>query len=374
VRVYLDHNASAPLRPEARAAMLAAFDVAGNPSSAHREGARVRAMIERARAEVAQLVGAAQPAEIVFTSGATEANNLALRGTPRGEIVTTAIEHASVRQTAEALGVPVATVAVDRDGRIEADDVVQACGGATTLVSVGLANGEVGSVAPVAEIAARLAGRGILVHTDAAQAAGRLPIDVRGLGVDLLSVAAHKLGGPTGVGALWIRHGVTLDALATGGGQERGRRPGTENVAGIAGFGAAARAAADELATAPPRMAALRDRLWTGLRAALPDLVLNGPLDEPRLPNTLNLTVPGVAGDSLLVLLDLDGIAVSLGSACAAGAAEPSHVLRAMGRDDDAARSGLRLSLGRTTTAEEIDRVIVALPRAVAQIKSGRAA
>lgn len=373
MRVYLDHNASAPLRPEARTAMLDAFDAVGNPSSAHREGARVRALLERARADVAALIGA-QPAEIVFTSGATEANNLALRGAPRGGLVTTAIEHASIRATATALGVPVHAVGVDRDGRVSVTDVVRACDAGTTLVSVALANGEVGSVALVGAIAAALAGRRIIVHADAAQAAGRLPIDVASLGVDLLSLAAHKLGGPTGIGALWIRRGVTLDALSTGGGQERGRRPGTENVAGIAGFGAAARAAREQLSTAIPRMASLRDRLWNGLRAALPDLVLNGPADEPRLPNTLNVTVPGVTGESLLVLLDLDGIAVSLGSACAAGAAEPSHVLRAMGRSDDAARNGLRLSLGPTTTVEEIDRVVAAVPRLVAQIRAGRAA
>ena len=372
MRVYLDHNASAPLRTEARDAMRAALDVVGNPSSAHREGVRARSLVERARADVAALIGAV-PAEIVFTSGATEANNLALRGSARGTLVTTAIEHASVRETARERG-DVVTVGVDAAGCVASDAVVAACRRGTALVSIGLANGEVGSVAPVGEIAAALAGRGIVVHTDAAQAAGRLPIDVARLGVDLLSVSAHKLGGPTGVGALYVRRGVALRPELTGGPHERDRRAGTENVAGIAGFGAAARTARAELGDSTDRMRALRDRLWQGITAALPDAVLNGPASEPRLPNTLNVSIPGIAGESLLVLLDLAGVAASLGSACAAGAPEPSHVLRAMGRSETDARNGLRLSLGPTTTANDVAYVIDVLPRVVAQIRAGRAA
>jgi cysteine desulfurase len=377
--VYLDHNASAPLRAEAREAMREMLDATGNPSSAHREGARARSMVERARADVAALVGAA-PAEIVFTSGATEANNLALRGVigvRPGSLVTTAIEHASVLDTARALGetkVPVVTVGVDPAGRVDIRDVVAACPPATALLSIGLANGEIGSVAPVGQIAAVLAGRGILIHTDAAQAAGRIPVDVRDLGVDLASLSAHKLGGPSGVGALWIRRGVVLRPMSTGGPQERGKRAGTENVGGIVGFGAAARAARADVNACVDRLTTLRDRLWHGIRAALPDAVLNGPLDGPRLPNTVNVTIPGIAGESLLVLLDLAGIAASLGSACAAGSPEPSHVLRAMGRSEADARSGLRLSLGPATTADEVDHVIRILPQVVAQIRAGRAA
>jgi cysteine desulfurase len=379
VRVYLDHNASAPLRDEVRLAMTEALALTGNASSAHREGARVRMAVEHARAEVAALVGAT-PAEIVFTSGATEANNLALRGVlgaRPGALVTTAVEHASVLETARALGdagAVVRLVGVDATGRVGVGDLVAACGVDTTLVSVGLANGEVGVVTPIGEIVHALAGRGIVVHTDAAQAAGRLPIDVAGLAVDLLSLSAHKLGGPTGVGALVVRGGVRLAACTTGGPQERGRRAGTENVAGIVGFGTAARLARAGLDRATAHMTALRDRLWDGIRAALPEAVLNGPSTGPRLPNTLNASIPGVAGESLLVLLDLDGIAASLGSACAAGAPEPSHVLRAMGRSEADARNGLRLSLGPTTTADEIDRMVHALPRLVAQIRAGRAA
>ncbi|HUE30545.1 MAG TPA: cysteine desulfurase family protein [Verrucomicrobiae bacterium] len=374
MRIYLDHNATAPLRPEVREAMLPFLGPPANPSSAHREGARARSALETARSQVAALVGAA-PAEIVFTSGATEANNLALRGTAAGRgIVTTAIEHASVLETARAVGAPLAVAPVDREGRVHAGQLVERCDGANRLVSVGLANGEVGSVAPVAAIAAGLRGRAVLVHSDAAQAAGRLPLDVGALGVDLLSLSAHKLGGPAGIGALWVRRGVELAAQATGGGQERGRRAGTENVAAIVGFGVAADLARAELTVNAAAAAALVERLWTGVQAHVPGVVRNGPADGPRLPNTLNVSFPGCAGEALLVLLDLAGVAVSLGSACAAGAAEPSHVLLAMGRDRAAARSGVRFSVGPSTTASDIDRVLELLPALVAQARGEAAA
>jgi cysteine desulfurase len=388
MRIYLDHNASAPLRPEVREAMLPFLGAPANPSSAHREGARARAAVETARREVAALVGAA-PAEIVFTSGATEANNLALRGVlpppgsggatrpPRAGLVTTAIEHASVLETARALageGAPLTVVATDGEGRIDAARVIAACGAETALVSVGLANGEVGSVAPVAAIAREVGRLGVLVHTDAAQAAGRLAIDVRALGADLLSLSAHKLGGPTGVGALHVRSGVRLRPQLTGGPQERARRAGTENLAGIVGFGVAARLAGAEQAAAAARMETLTDRLWQGLRARIRGVRRNGPATTPRLPNTLNVSFAACPGESLLVLLDLAGVAVSLGSACAAGAAEPSHVLEAMGRGREAARNGLRFSLGPRTTAAEIDRVLDLLPPLVAQVRAGAAA
>jgi cysteine desulfurase len=288
-------------------------------------------------------------------------------------LVVGTIEHASVLGTAHALaagGVRVTVVPVDRAGCVESGRVAAACDERTALVSIGLANGEVGSVAPLAEIAQVLRGRGIALHTDAAQAAGRLPLDVGALGVDLLALSSHKLGGPPGVGALWVRSGTPLRPLLTGGPQERGRRAGTEPVAAIAGFGAAARASAVELPVARARMAALLDRLWQGLVAAVPDVARHGPVEGTRLPNTLNVRVPGCAGESLLVLLDLAGVAASLGSACAAGAPEPSHVLRAMGLDDEAARNGLRLSLGPDTTTSEIDTVVELLPRLVHQIRA----
>jgi cysteine desulfurase len=345
-----------------------------NPSSAHREGARARAALEEARAAVAALIGAT-PAEIVFTSGATEANNLALRGgAGGGRIVTAAVEHASVLEAARASGAAVTVVGVDAGGRVAPEDVVAACDGRPALVSVGLANGEVGAVAPVAAFAAALAGSGAVVHTDAAQAAGRLPMDVRVLGVDLLSLSSHKLGGPAGVGALWVRSGTALEAQLRGGPQERGRRAGTENVAALAGFGAAARVAAASLVETAAHLDALTERLWQGLAARVPGVVRNGPVSAPRLPNTLNVTVPGCTGESLLVLLDLAGVAASLGSACAAGAPEPSHVLLAMGRDRDAARNGLRLSLGPETTTADVERVLELLPRLVGQVRGAHAA
>jgi cysteine desulfurase len=373
MRIYLDHNANAPLRPAAREAMLEWLGRAGNPSSAHREGAQARSAVEAARAEVAALICAA-PAEIVFTSGATEANNLALRGLAGG-LVTTAIEHASVLETAGALagdGRPLAVVGVDHDGCVAAADVLAAVEATTHVVSVGLANGEVGSVAPVAGIAEGLAGRGVVLHADAAQAAGRLPIDVRALGVDLLSLSAHKLGGPAGVGALYVRRGLTLRPQSTGGPQERDRRAGTENVAAIVGFGAAARVARATLDTSAASMAGCIERLWDGMRST--GAVRNGPEAGPRLPNTLNVSHAGCSGESLLVLLDLAGIAVSLGSACAAGASEPSHVLRAMGRSAAEARAGLRFSVGPETTLAEIDRVLDVMPALVAQVRAGAAA
>jgi cysteine desulfurase len=377
MRIYLDHNAGAPLRPEAGAAMLAVLGPPANPSSAHREGARARSLLEDARADVARLIGA-HPADVVFTAGATEANNLALRGVLAAAggdagLVVSAIEHASVLETARhlaAAGARLSVVPVDAEGRVDVADVVAACDARTALVSVGLANGEVGALAPVGAIAEALRGRGIVVHTDAAQAAGRVPVDVSALGVDLLSLSSHKLGGPPGTGALWVRRGVRLQPLVTGGPQERGLRAGTENLPAAVGFAAAARAAAAEVQAAGPRMTALAERLWEGIRARVSDVVRHGPASGPRLPNTLNLRFPGCAGESLLVLLDLAGVAVSLGSACAAGSPEPSHVLRAMGLDDEAARSGLRVSLGPATSEGEIDAVVDLLPRLVRDIRT----
>jgi cysteine desulfurase len=377
MRLYLDHNAAAPLRPEAREAMLPWLGPAANPSSAHREGARARTALEDARAAVAALIGA-RPADVVFTSGATEANNLALRGAMVGRrIVTSAVEHASVLTTAGALaaaGASLAVVDVDAEARVAPADVATAVAGRPALVSVGLANGEVGTIAPVADVAAALAGTGAVLHTDAAQAAGRVPVDVGTLGVHLLSLSSHKMGGPAGAGALWVCAGTALAAQATGGPQERERRAGTENVAALVGFGAAARIAAATLTETAARTEALTARLWAGLRARVPNVIRNGPSDGPRLPNTLNVTFPGCAGESLLVLLDLAGVAASLGSACAAGAPEPSHVLLAMGRERASARNGLRLSVGPDTTDADVARVLDLLPRLVAQVRGGRAA
>ena len=373
VRIYLDHNATAPLRPEARAAMLACFDAPGNPSSAHREGALARRRLEDARAEVAALIGAA-PAEIIFTSGATEANNLALRGlgTGDGPVLTTAIEHASVLDTARTIG-PVRIVGVDGVGRLDVDSVAAAAAG-SRLVSIGLANGEIGVVAPLGSVAARLAGTGVILHSDAAQAAGRIAVDVRTLGLDALSLSSHKLGGPLGVGALWLRSGCALRPQLTGGPQERDRRAGTENVPALVGFAAAARAARLGHEHETSDLARRRDRLWQRVSASIAGLTLNGPSHGPRLPNTLNVMFDGCAGESLLVLLDLAGLAVSLGSACAAGAAAPSHVLQALGHDADTARNGIRFSLGPDTTDEEIDRAALLVVESVAAVRRRAAA
>jgi cysteine desulfurase len=378
MRVYLDHNAGAPLRREVQAAVERALALAGNPSSAHREGARVRRCIEDARAQVAALLGA-RPADVVFTSGATEANNLALHGAlSAGDLlVTTAVEHASVLGPAEAFeaaGGRVRRLPVGGDASLDWAHAAAACAERPRLVSLALANGEVGAVYDVARMAGLAHEVGALVHTDAAQAAGRLALDVAALGVDLLSLSGHKIGAPAGCGALWIRPGVSIRATVHGGPQERERRAGTENLLGIVGLGAAAAVAAREIDAAATRMRRLRDLLWALLRHALPDVERNGPSGEPALPNTLNVTVPDVPGESLLVLLDLGGVAASLGSACAAGSAEPSHVLLAMGASRDRARSGLRTSLGPETTEDDIRRAAAVIVDAVRQIRRGAAA
>ena len=377
MRVYADYNAGAPLRPEAASLMREALAWAGNPSSAHREGARARRAVATARAQVAALVGAG-PDEVVFCSGATEANALALTSAcrPGAHVVTTAIEHASVLaplEAAECAGTRVSRVGVSADGSVDAARVVAACEPGTVLISVGMANGEVGAVAPVAAIGDAARARGIPVHSDAAQAVGRLPVDVHRLGIDLLALSAHKLGGPSGVGALVVRRGTPVEPLFRGGPQERGRRAGTENLLGIVGFGAAAAAARAALSDETERLRHLTETLWRDLRQAVAGVVRNGPARD-GLPGTLNVTVPGVSGESLLVLLDLAGVAASLGSACAAGSPEPSHVLRAMGRDEERARAGLRLSLGWGTTAADVQRLSIVFAEATARARAGAAA
>jgi len=378
MRVYLDYNAGAPLRAEVHAAVGRAMSLCGNPSSGHREGARVRRCIEEARAQVAALIGA-RPPDVVFTSGATEGNNLALDGllSPGDLLVTTAVEHASILAPAaafEAMGGRVVRLPVSSDGSLDWRHAAVACEERPRLVSIALANGEIGAVYDVAKMAALARAGGAHVHTDAAQAAGRLVIDVAALGVDLLSLSGHKIGAPSGCGALWMRPGVPVRAAIRGGPQERDRRAGTENFLGIVGFGAAAELAAQELASTAARMRRLRDLLWMLLRDALPDVERNGPTGLALLPNTLNVTMPGIAGESLLVLLDLGGVAASLGSACAAGSPEPSHVLLAMGASRDRARAGLRLSLGPETTEDEIRRAAVVITEAVRQIRREAAA
>ena len=372
-RIYLDHNATTPLDPRVLEVMLPLLrDGVGNASSIHWFGQRARAAVDEARGHVAALIGAS-PSEVVFTGSGTEADNMALRGVagmarePRRRIVTTSIEHHAVVNTARALGEdgwPVDVARAGADGLVDLDSLRGRVDGQTALVAVMLANNETGVVQPVAEVAAVARERGALVHCDAVQAAGKIPVDVRALDVDLLALSAHKIYGPQGVGALFVRRGVRLRALLRGGSQERNRRAGTENVAGIAGLGEAARLARTGLAAAAARMGALRDRLEARLLAQ-PGVVRNG--DGPRVPNTANLSFAGVEAESLLMALDLMGVAVSTGAACAAGAVEPSHVLRGMGLPMERVQGSLRFSLGRSTTEVDVDRAVEAVLEVVAR-------
>ena len=373
MRVYLDHNATTPLDPEALDAMLPYLrDAFGNPSSLHWFGQRARAAVEDARGEVAALVGADAP-EIVFTAGGSESDNLALRGAAakardaRRRVVATAVEHHAVLNTAKALreeGRSVEIVPVDAQGRLEMGALRKALDEPALVVSVMLANNETGVLQPVAEAARIAHERGALVHCDAVQAAGKLPVDVRALDVDLLTLSAHKLYGPKGVGCLYVKRGTPLAPLVRGGAQERNRRAGTENVAGIVGFGVAARRAREAMAEDAPRVAALRDRLEARL-LSLPGARRNG--GEPRVPSTANVSFEGVDAEALLVAVDLDGVAASTGAACAAGGIEPSHVLKAMGFPPERVQSSLRLSLGRGTTEDEVDYAAGVIATAVAR-------
>jgi cysteine desulfurase len=361
-RIYLDHNATTPLAPEVLEAMLPFLgNDFGNPSSLHWFGQRARAATDEARAQVAALIGA-QPSEVVFTGSGSEADNMALRGViarehaSRRSIVTTTIEHHAVLNTARALqeaGQPVALVGVDREGRVDLEQVGRAVDDGTALVSIMLANNETGVLQPVDEAAALAHAVGAAVHCDAVQAAGKVPVDVDTLGVDLLTLSAHKIYGPKGVGCLYIRRGTPVAPLVTGGSQERNRRAGTVNVAGAVGFGAAAALVRARLEKDAAHMVTLRDRLEARL-LSLPGARLNG--DEYRLPNTVNVSFEDTEAEGLLMALDLAGLAVSTGAACAAGGAEPSHVLKAMGLPPERVESSLRLSLGRSTTREEVDR------------------
>ena len=364
-RIYLDHNATTPLDASVLDAMLPALrEQFGNASSTHWFGQRARVLIEQARAEVAALIGAT-PQEIVFTGSGTEADNLALRGvaaSTRGErrgILYSGIEHHAVMNTAQALareGYPVGVVGVLPDGRTDLGDLAAKLSNEVALVCSMLVNNETGVVQPVAE-AARLAHEhGALLHCDAVQAAGKIPIDVDALGADLLALSAHKIYGPKGVGALYIRRGTQMKALIRGGGQERNRRAGTENVAGAAGLGRAAVLARE--AAGDRAVAALRDALETQL-LALPGAHVNGSAE--RIGNTTNVSFDGADAESLVMALDLEGVAVSTGAACAAGAIEPSHVLRAMGLRPSLIQGSLRFSLGRPTTTDDVERAVAAV-------------
>ncbi|HWP34255.1 MAG TPA: cysteine desulfurase NifS [Thermodesulfobacteriota bacterium] len=376
-QVYLDHNATTPVHPRVAEAMLPFLREAyGNPSSLHWAGRAARQAVDAAREAVARLVGA-EPAEVVFTSGATEADNLALRGVaelhPGGHIVTTAVEHPAVRETCAELarrGWRVTVLPVDRAGRLDLAQLEAALTADTCLVSAMLANNETGVLFPAEAIGRLCRSRGILFHCDATQAVGKVPVDMRRMGIDLLALSGHKLNGPKGVGALVVRKGVKLKPQQTGGHQERGRRGGTENVPGVVGLGEAARLAAERLAAGEPaRVAALRDRLERRILAAIPEVLVNGQGAE-RVPNTLNCSFRWVEGEALLLSLDLAGIAVSSGSACSAGSLEPSHVLLAMGLTREEASGAVRFSLGYETTEGELDYVVETLPPIVERLRA----
>lgn len=351
--IYLDHNATTPMRPQAIAAMAEVMSAVGNASSVHAFGRDARAQLDRARASVAALVGA-QAADVVFSGGGTEANNAILQGAQRRRVIVSAIEHDSVRLASS----DAETVPVTSDGVIELEALSRmlAASGEPALVCVMLANNETGVIQPVAEVARIAHAAQALVHCDAIQAAGRIAIDMAALGVDYLTLSAHKLGGPQGVGAVVLRPGVPFAASQRGGGQERGRRAGTENVAGIAGFGVAAKIAVEDLPTAAA-LATLRDKMEHDLVQLAPDAHIFGGRTS-RLPNTSCVAMPGVAATTQLMALDLAGIAVSAGSACSSGKVKPSHVLAAMGANEIETASALRISLGWTTAADHVGRFV----------------
>jgi cysteine desulfurase len=375
--IYLDHNATTPLHPTVWEAMRPFLtDVFGNPSSLHSEGRQARDAVEEARQHVARLLGASAE-EILFTSGGTEADNLAILGSvlgrrrQGGHIITSQVEHPAVLgscQTLETQGFRVSRLPVGSAGTLEPDDLARALTEDTLLVTLMHANNEVGSLQPIRECAALARAQGVLMHTDAVQSVGKIPALVDELGVDLLSLSAHKLHGPKGIGALYVRRGVALDPMMTGGPQEWGLRGGTEHVAAIVGLGAAAQLVAASMAVEMPQVAALRDRLEQGILATIPDVAVNGA-GAPRLPTTTNLSFKGVDGQSLVVALDLKGVATSTGSACSSGSLEPSHVLIAMGLSDEWLRGAVRFSLGSGNTPAEVDAVVQLLPPIVARLR-----
>src|SRR5436309_12658583 len=378
----MDHAATPPVDPEVAEAMSRVLhDTHGNPSSIYAEGRAARAAVDRARDEVAAAIEA-EPSEIVFTSGGTEADNLALRGAlkarrdERDGLVTTAIEHHAVINTARDLEryahVRLTVVGVDRQGVVDPAAIREAIEGRKSVVTVVHANNEMGTIEPIAESGGICRDLGVTFHSDAVQTVGALEVDVRKIPIDLLSINAHKFYGPKGVGALYVRRGTRVATMQTGGGQEKGRRTGTENVAGIVGLGVAMRIARERRATESPRQARLRDRIIAGIEARVPDAVLTGHRTE-RLPNNASFCIPGTDGESLIVALDLEGFAVSSGSACTSGETEPSQVLLALGLDRELAKGSLRVTVGRSTTEAQVDRFIDALARVVARLRDSAA-
>jgi cysteine desulfurase len=379
MRVYFDYNATTPLAPEVLEAVIAASrEQFGNASSVHYFGQRAKAALDDARSAVAALIHA-EPSEIVYTSGGTESDNFAIRGAAdvlepggRKQLIASAIEHEAVLNTFKALsrrGWRATLIPVDQTGIVDPDRLRELITNETALVSVMQANNEIGTIQPIAELAVIAHQHGALMHTDAVQSVGKLPVDVRALGVDLLSLSAHKFNGPKGAGALWIKRGTRMQPMLTGGKHERSRRAGTENVPALAGMGVAARLAIGKLAMEAARVCALRDRLEDGILRSVPGTVLNGAR-ALRVPNTTNISFDRIEAESLLIALDLEGIAVSTGSACSSGTLEPSHVLRAMGLPTHRTQNSLRFSLGLFSTEEEVDRVVAVLPGIVDKLRA----
>lgn len=360
MRVYLDHNATSPLRPEAKAAMLAAMEVAGNASSVHREGRAARKLLDDARDAVARAVGAIAPM-VVFTSGGSEANNMALKGAPVERLILSAIEHPSVIEAARSTGKSVALIPVTPHGVVDLEALARLLPGPKAMVSVMLANNETGVIQPIREISALAHSYDAIVHTDAVQALGKVPVNFGLLGADLMTLSAHKFGGPTGAGALIIRDGLAIASLIHGGGQELRRRAGTENITAVSGFAAAANNTL--------KIKALRDRLETELEGA----TIFGAATE-RLPNTTCFAHPGMSAETLLMAFDLEGIAVSSGSACSSGKVARSHVLAAMAVGDELAKAAIRVSLGWNTTPDDIEHFTATWQRILARHKAQQAA
>ncbi len=376
-RVYLDWNATTPLRSEAKAAMAAAWELPGNPSSVHAEGRQARRLVEDARAAVAAAVGAV-PRNVVFTSGGTEANALALSpglrggsGAPLQRLLVSAVEHPSVMAGGRFVHGAISKIAVSRSGIVGLDDLrVRLAAGPPALVSIMAANNETGALQPIHEAAQIVHEAGGLLHVDAIQALGKIPLNIKEIGADLLTLSGHKIGGPKGVGALVIVEGVLgVEPLLRGGGQERGHRAGTENVAGISGFGAAVKAAMGAMEADRPRLEALRGRLEAGLRQT-PGAIIFAE-DAPRLPNTTLFTVPGLRAETAVIGFDLEGVAVSSGSACSSGKVQPSHVLEAMGFGPDVAQGAVRLSLGWSTTETDVESALQAWRKLVRTLIKG---
>jgi cysteine desulfurase len=374
-RVYLDHNASTPVHPEVLAEMLPYFgDVYGNPSSVHGFGREARAAVDVARERVATFLRV-RPDELVFTSGGTESDNFGLKGLAlargSGHLITSTIEHHAVLRSAQALetqGFAVTYLPVDHTGLVDPDDVRRALRADTVAISVMHANSEVGTIQPVAAIGAIAREAGVPFHVDAVQTFGKVPIDLEAMGIDALSFSSHKIYGPKGIAGLYIRRGTKMISIQHGGEHERRRRAGTENVPGIVGLGKAVEIRGRDMKAEGERVSALRDRMWEGIRARVPDVRLNGHPTE-RLPGTANICYRNVESESIVLGLDLKGIAVSAGSACTAGSVEPSHVLVAMGVPLDWAMGAVRSSLGRSTTAEDVDYVVESVVEVVGKVR-----